>query len=101
MEQHEGGITRMGREVIREMNRLGMVIDMSHSGERTTLEAIGLSDRPIAVTHANPSWRRATARNKSATVLKALAERGGMLGLSLYPHHLQAGSSPTLDSLCA
>ena len=54
MEAVDGGVTRMGREVIAEMNRLGMVIDMSHSGERTTLEAIELSKRPIAVTHAEP-----------------------------------------------
>ena len=100
MEEYDNGITRMGREVIREMNRLGMVIDMSHSGERTTLEAIDLSERPIAVTHANPSWWRATARNKSSAVLKALAARGGMLGLSLYPHHLAAGPDTTLESFC-
>ena len=50
------GITRMGRQAIKEMNRLGMVVDMSHSGERSTLEAIDLSARPIAMTHANPTW---------------------------------------------
>ena len=97
-ETHDAGITRMGREVIAEMNRLGMLIDMSHSAERTTLEAIDLSARPISVTHANPaSWHR-VARNKSDAVLKALAARGGMLGLSLYPLHLKAGSDCTLES---
>jgi len=100
MEGEDGGVTRMGREVIAEMNRLGMVVDMSHSGERTTLEAIELSQRPIAITHANPSWRRQTARNKSATVLKALAQSGGMLGLSLYPHHLPRGGETTLTEFC-
>lgn len=101
MEPVDGGITRMGREVIREMNRLGMVIDMSHSGERTTLEAIEISERPLAVTHANPSWWRDTKRNVSARVLEALGRSGGMLGLSLYPHHLAEGSSTTLESFCA
>ena len=101
MEAVDGGVTRMGREVIAEMNRLGMVIDMSHSGERTTLEAIELSTRPIAVTHANPSWWRETGRNKSAEVLKALAETGGMLGLSIYPHHLRDGGATTLKDFCA
>jgi membrane dipeptidase len=100
MESQDSGITRMGREVIAEMNRLGMVIDLSHSGERTTLEAIDLSARPIAITHANPSWRRQTGRNKSARVLKALAQRGGMLGLSLYPHHLPNGEETTLRDFC-
>ena len=53
-EAEDNGITRMGREVIAEMNRVGMAIDMSHSGERSTREAIDLSARPIAITHANP-----------------------------------------------
>jgi microsomal dipeptidase-like Zn-dependent dipeptidase len=96
METMDTGVTRMGREVIAEMNRLGMVIDMSHSGERTTLDAIEISRRPIAISHANPRWLRDTARNKSKAVLKALGDAGGMLGLSLYPHHLPRSSETTL-----
>ncbi len=92
-EANDGGITRMGREVIAEMNRVGMVIDMSHSAERSTLEAIELSARPIAITHANPSSWHQGKRSKSGTVLKALAASGGMLGFSLYPHHLRNGSA--------
>jgi microsomal dipeptidase-like Zn-dependent dipeptidase len=100
-EAEDGGLTRMGRQVIREMNRVGLVIDMSHSGERSTLEAIAASQRPIAITHANPkSWHPAL-RNKSDTVLKELAAAGGMLGLSLYPHHLRGGSDCTLEAFCA
>ena len=100
-EAEDTGITRMGREVIAEMNRVGMAIDMSHSGERSTREAIDLSARPIAITHANPaSWHK-VPRNKSDEVLQALAARGGMLGLSLYPHHLRGGSSCTLESFTA
>jgi microsomal dipeptidase-like Zn-dependent dipeptidase len=98
MEAEDSGVTRMGREVIKEMNRLGMVIDMSHSGERTTLDAIVSSQRPIAISHANPRWLRDTARNKSKAVLKALGESGGMLGLSLYPHHLPQGTETTLQA---
>jgi len=96
MESVDTGLTRMGREVIGEMNRLGMAIDMSHSGERTTLDVIEMSSRPIAISHANPRWLRDTARNKSKSVLKALHDAGGMLGLSLYPHHLPRGSETTL-----
>ncbi len=99
-ESEDPGITRMGREVIREMNRVGMVIDMSHSAERSTLEAIELSSRPIAITHANPASWHAARRNKSDTVIRALAERGGMLGFSLYPHHLAGGTGCTLDAFC-
>lgn len=94
------GLTRMGREVVAEMNRVGLVIDMSHSAERSTLEAIEHSSRPIAITHANPAFWHPAKRNKSDTVLKALAETGGMLGFSLYPHHLAGGSGCTLDSFC-
>ncbi|MGV3633618.1 MAG: membrane dipeptidase [Pseudorhodoplanes sp.] len=99
-EQEDPGITRMGREVIREMNRVGLVIDMSHSAERSTLEAIELSSRPIAITHANPSSWHDVPRNKSDVVLKALGQSGGMLGFSLYPLHLKGGSGCTLRSFC-
>ncbi len=100
-EKRDAGVTRFGREVIREMNRAGMVVDMSHSAERSTLDAIEISRRPIAVTHANPEFFHRAPRNKSGTVLKELAQSGGVLGLSLYPHHLKDGSKCTLESFCA
>ena len=99
-EVEDPGITRMGREVIQEMNRVGIAIDMSHSAERSTLQAIELSSRPIAITHANPSSWRDVPRNKSNDVLKALGQTGGMLGFSLYPHHLKDSSDCTLASFC-
>ncbi len=64
-EENDPGITRFGKQVIQEMNRVGMVIDMSHSAERSTLEAIDLSQRPIAITHANPTFFHDALRNKS------------------------------------
>src|SRR5205823_840091 len=91
-ESEDRGLTRMGREVVREMNRVGIAIDMSHSAARSTLEAIAHSTRPIAITHANPHSWHPSPRNKSDEVLKALAAGGGMLGFSLYPHHLRGGS---------
>jgi membrane dipeptidase len=99
-EAEDSGLTRMGREVVREMNRVGIVVDMSHSGERSTLEAIDHSTRPIAITHANPHWWHAALRNKSDTVLKALTGAGGMLGFSVYPHHLAGGPDCTLEGFC-
>jgi len=96
----DSGVTRMGRQVIKEMNRVGLVIDMSHSGERSTLEAIDLSEQPITITHANPHTWEPALRNKSDTVLKALAARGGMFGFSLYPHHLKDKSACSLQSFC-
>ena len=99
-EDGDSGVTRMGREVIKEMNRVGMVIDMSHSAEISTLQAIDLSERPIAITHANPSRWHDALRNKSDNVLKALAQSGGMIGFSMYPFHLKNGPDCSLDDFC-
>jgi membrane dipeptidase len=99
-EDDDTGLTRMGRAVVTEMNRVGMVVDMSHSGERSTLETIAHSTRPITISHANPHNWHTALRNKSDTVLKALGESGGMLGFSVYPHHLKGGSNCTLQSFC-
>ncbi|NNC35864.1 MAG: membrane dipeptidase [Acidimicrobiales bacterium] len=99
-EDRDSGVTRMGREVIKEMNRVGMVIDMSHSAELSTLQAIEISERPIAITHANPSRWHDALRNKSDDVLKALGQSGGMLGFSMYPFHLNNGPECTLDDFC-
>ena len=99
-EAEDTGLTRMGREVVAEMNRVGMVVDMSHSGERSTLDAIAQSTRPIAITHANPASWHPARRNKSDRVLRALAESGGMLGFSVYPHHLRGGSDCSLNDFC-
>ena len=99
-EGDDPGITRMGRQVIKEMNRVGLVVDMSHSAYRSTLEAIEISERPIAITHANPANWHDALRNKSDDVLKALAENGGMLGFSMYPHHLKDKSDCQLEDFC-
>jgi len=99
-EKNDSGVTRMGKEVIKEMNKLGVVVDMSHSAEKSTLDAIKISSKPIAITHANPSFWFEAKRNKSNEVLKALAESGGMIGFSLYPHHLKDNSNCTLESFC-
>ncbi|MFN2332696.1 MAG: membrane dipeptidase, partial [Halomonas sp.] len=99
-EAEDPGLTRMGREVVAEMNRVGLVVDMSHSGDRSTLEAIEHSTRPIAITHANPASWHSARRNKSDAVLRALSQSGGMLGVSLYPHHLKGGGDCTLAEFC-
>ena len=99
-EAEDSGITRFGRQVIREMNRVGMLIDMSHSAERSTLEAIELSERPVIISHANPASFHPAKRNKSDTVLHAIAESGGILGFSVYPFHLRNGPECTLDEFC-
>jgi membrane dipeptidase len=99
-EKIDSGVTNFGREVIKEMNRVGIVVDMSHSAEKSTFDAIEISEKPIAITHANPSFWHAAKRNKSSDLLKALSDSGGILGLSLYPHHLRDNTNCSLDSFC-
>jgi membrane dipeptidase len=99
-ETNDTGITRMGREVIEEMNRVGLVVDMSHSAERSTLEAMEISSRPIVITHANPAFWEPALRNKSQAILKELGQCGGMFGFSMYPHHLKGKGDCTLQSFC-
>ena len=99
-ENVDSGVTNFGREVIKEMNRVGIVIDMSHSAEKSTLDAIEFSEKPIAITHANPFFWHKTKRNKSDTLLKNLSDSGGMLGLSLYPHHLKDNSNCKIENFC-
>ncbi|WP_163835847.1 membrane dipeptidase [Spartinivicinus ruber] len=99
-EQQDSGVTRFGKQVIAEMNRVGMIIDMSHSAERSTLETIDLSGRPICISHANPSFAHHALRNKSTALMKALTSRGGLIGFSLYPFHLPNSSQCTLEEFC-
>ena len=99
-EKIDSGVTNFGREAIKEMNRVGIVVDMSHSAEKSTMDAIEISEKPIAITHANPSFWHAAKRNKSSDLLKMLGDSGGMLGLSLYPHHLKDNTNCSLNSFC-
>ena len=99
-EPEDTGLTKFGCEVVAEMNRLGMIIDLSHAGARTTLDTIETSARPVAVTHANPRTWRETNRNVPDEVIRALGESGGMLGFSLYPHHLGQSSETSLQDFC-
>tara|TARA_B100001057_G_scaffold337657_1_gene338439 strand:- start:581 stop:1552 length:972 start_codon:yes stop_codon:yes gene_type:complete len=99
-EKIDSGVTNFGREVIKEMNRVGIVVDMSHSAERSTYDAIEISEKPIAITHANPSFWHKAKRNKSSELLKSLSESGGIIGFSLYPHHLRDNTDCTLESFC-
>lgn len=99
-ESCDTGVTRMGKQVIKEMNRVGLVVDMSHSADRSTIEAADFSQRPIAITHANPYEWEPALRNKKDDVIRAVTGNGGMLGFSMYPHHLKDKSACTRTSFC-
>ena len=85
-EPEDTGLSTFGRDVIREMNRHGVLVDLSHTGERTSMDAIEVSSHPVAITHANPRFIKQTQRNKSDDMLRALADSGGVIGLAAYPH---------------
>lgn len=83
-EDVDSGLARFGKEVVREMNRAGILVDCSHVGDRTTLDAIEVSEKPIAVTHANARSLFDHKRNKSDDVIKALGQSGGVIGCAAY-----------------
>ncbi len=85
-EENDGGLTMFGREVVRRMNQVGMLIDTAHCGDRTTLDVIEASDKPVSNTHigARSLWN--TRRMAPDDVLRACAERGGIIGIEAAPH---------------
>ncbi len=96
------GLTGFGREILGAMNRVGIAADVSHCSERTTLEAIECSDRPVLVTHANCRALAAHPRNKSDRVIRALAQRGGVMGITAvkaFVRGADSGKGGTLDDL--
>ncbi|WP_022667789.1 dipeptidase [Desulfospira joergensenii] len=97
LERLDAGLTSFGLEVIEEMNRLGILIDLSHVGHRTTLEAIEASEKPIVFTHANPKSLCDHPRNKPDKALKAVAQKGGVVGATIFPPFLPAGNDSILS----
>ncbi|VEF46645.1 peptidase M19 renal dipeptidase [Bacillus freudenreichii] len=85
-EEVDGGLTHFGRKVIERMNRLGMMIDISHCGDRTSLDVIEASEQPVLITHAGARALWNTPRMKSDKVLKACAEKGGIIGVCAAPN---------------
>ena len=96
-EDRDSGLSGFGREVIDEMNRLGMLIDLSHVGPRTSSEAIAYSKRPCAYTHVAPRGAFDNARNKTDEQLREIIDRGGFVGVATYPPFMKTGANTTLD----
>ncbi len=101
MEAEDRGLTPFGREVVREMNRLGILVDVSHCGPRTTLDAIAASEKPIAITHANSRPFFDQPRNKSDEAIRALAQRGGVIGAVAFGAMLTRNIPATIDDYIA
>lgn len=85
-ERTDGGLTDFGRRVVRRMNKLGMAIDVSHSGDRTALETIEVSEQPIFITHIGSRELWDSPRMKPDAILKACAAKGGVIGVEAAPH---------------
>ena len=93
------GLTGFGAEIIAEMNRTGMVVDISHCGDRTSLEALLSSRRPVLITHANPrALVPGQPRNKPDEIIRRMAGTGGVMGINLVRGFVGHGS-PSIDDV--
>ncbi|MBV7340204.1 dipeptidase [Chloroflexi bacterium TSY] len=97
-ERRDEGLSNFGVDAVREMNELGIVIDLSHVGDRTTLEAIETSEQPVAITHANARSFCDHPRNRTEESLKLLAEKGGVVGACSFAPFLPKGFDSTIDN---
>lgn len=96
-ERRDEGLTNFGIDAIKEMNRLGILIDLSHVGDRTTLEAIEHSEKPVAITHANARAFVNHVRNKTDEALSRLTEKGGVIGANAFPAFFENTFDATLS----
>ena len=95
--ERDGGLSDYGREVVAEMNRLGMLIDLSHVGAKTSEETILASGQPVAYTHCLPAGLKQHPRNKSDDQLRFIADHGGFIGVTMFPPFLKRGVDATVD----
>lgn len=96
MEPGGGGLTRLGREAVKEMNRLGIAIDLSHANAATTSDVLALSSQPPLMTHTGAAAVHAHPRTKTDAQLRALAARGGVIGIFDLPFLTASPHQPTL-----
>lgn len=95
--ERDGGLSGFGREVIAEMNRVGIMVDLSHVGGATSEEAILASTKPVCYSHCLPSGLKEHPRNKSDEQLRFIADRGGFIGVTMFPPFLKRGIEATVD----
>jgi membrane dipeptidase len=98
-ESDDRGLTDFGRDLVDELNRVGILIDLSHVGAKTSADAIAYSKKPVAYTHCLPAALKAHPRNKSDDELRFLAERGGFVGVTMFPPFLKRGAHSTMDDI--
>ncbi len=96
-ERVDEGITNFGIDAIKIMNEVGILIDLSHVGIVTTMETIDYSEKPIAITHANPKSYHNVPRNKTDEALKLMASKGGIVGVTAIAPFLKKGNASTVE----
>jgi membrane dipeptidase len=99
LEPKDNGLTPVGVSAVKKMNELGVAVDMSHSGYRTTADGIKASATPVLISHAGCAAVYAHPRNKPDDVLKLLADRGGYFGVYLMPYLVASPTVPTLENV--
>jgi membrane dipeptidase len=95
--ERDGGLSDFGREVIAEMNRVGVMVDLSHVGGNTSSEAIAFSKKPVCYSHCLPSGLKEHPRNKTDAQLKEIADAGGFVGVTMFAPFLRRGIDATID----
>jgi membrane dipeptidase len=101
LEPENRGLTKLGLAAVERMNELGIAVDLSHCGQRTTAEGIAASKKPVLITHAGCSALHAHPRNKDDRELKALADRGGVVGIYFMPYLVASPTSPAREHVLA
>jgi membrane dipeptidase len=101
LEPGNAGLSKAGQEAVKKMNEIGVAVDMSHSGYRTTSEAIAASAKPVLVTHSGCAAVSPHPRNKPDEILRALADRGGYFGVYLMPYLVASPTVPTREHVIA
>ena len=95
--ERDGGLSDFGREVVAEMNRVGIMCDLSHVGGKTSEEVILESKKPVCYSHCLPSGLKEHPRNKSDEELKFIADHGGFIGVTMFAPFLKNGIESTFD----
>ncbi len=92
--ERDGGLSGFGREIVAEMNRVGIMCDLSHVGSKTSEEVILESKKPVCYSHCLPSGLKEHPRNKSDEELRFIAEHGGFVGVTMFTPSCAPGSTP-------
>jgi membrane dipeptidase len=97
LEDVDSGLTGFGKEVLAEMNRVGVLCDLSHVGDKTSADVIAQSKSPVCISHILPRALKDVKRNKPDELFTACAEKGGLIGVSLFAPGLAAGNDATVE----